>query len=252
MANSVTFPVEFGGNGKTYTDDANPNTGLDGTGYITRYVPTLQQAVVITGWTVQKAIEAKASAQTASAAANSAAADREQVATDRSQTILQRQLAATAAGDAQSAKLAAMNASRDAHDARDAVVIDKGLAAQARIDALTAAAGAGESEQGAGEYAATAEAARDAALANGAIFDDVAAGLASGQRFFTVPVAGGTEFLMLYRNDAGTATPLNAYPSQQMLVYGVEFSTANRLIMMFMQLEIRMDRLPTFNAPPAA
>ena len=36
MANSVTFPMEYGGSGITITDDADPTTGLDGTGYIDR------------------------------------------------------------------------------------------------------------------------------------------------------------------------------------------------------------------------
>ena len=246
---SVTFPVEYGGNGMTVTDDADPQTGLDGIGYTVRLVPALKQSVAMVGHAVNRASAAHQSAAAAFASATQAANDRAAVADDRAETIRQRQLAATAAGDAQRAGLAALAASSDARGYREAVAEDVSVVENARTDTLAAASAAQQSEGAAGEHCARAETARDAALANGAIFDDVAAGLASGQRFFTVPIAGGTDFLMLYRNDNGTATPLNAYPSQQMLVYGVEFATANRLIMMFMQLEIHMDRLPTPNSP---
>lgn len=253
MANSVTFPINYGGSGITITDDTDPETGLDGTGYIERFVPALKQSVVMVGHAVQKASEASQSAVTASGAAEQATNDREQVALDRAETIRQRQLAATAAGDAQSAKMSTLNASAETYAVRDAVSLTATDVASDRDKTLAAAASAQEAEQEAGDHRAQAETARDAALANGAIYADVAAGLTAtvDGNFFTTPVAGGTDFLMLYRNDNGTATPLNAYPSQRMLVYGVEFSTANRLITMFMQLEIRMDRLPAFDAPPA-
>lgn len=76
---SVTFPVEFGGSGITITDDADPQTGLDGTGYITRFVPALQQSVVMTGYTVQKAAEAQQAATTATTAAQQASDDRDSI-----------------------------------------------------------------------------------------------------------------------------------------------------------------------------
>lgn len=40
---SVTFPAV--GGGATYTDDANPSTGLDGGGHITRFIPCLKAVV---------------------------------------------------------------------------------------------------------------------------------------------------------------------------------------------------------------
>lgn len=58
--NSVTFPVELGGDGKTYTDDAHPETGLDGLGYITRFIPCQKQ-------TVAMAVSAKNNADAAEA-----------------------------------------------------------------------------------------------------------------------------------------------------------------------------------------
>lgn len=79
MANSVTFPTEYGGSGITITDDADPTTGLDGTGYIERFVPALQQTVVMTGHAVQKAGEADSSAQTATSAAQQASDDRDSI-----------------------------------------------------------------------------------------------------------------------------------------------------------------------------
>ncbi|HAO01701.1 MAG: hypothetical protein Tp170SUR00d2C46354221_51 [Prokaryotic dsDNA virus sp.] len=79
MANSVTFPTEYGGSGITITDDADPTTGLDGTGYIERFVPALQQGLAMTGHAVQKAGEADSAAQTASAAAQQASNDRDSI-----------------------------------------------------------------------------------------------------------------------------------------------------------------------------
>lgn len=42
MANSVTFPIT----GHTYTDDSDPNTGLDGGGHVLRFVPALADVVI--------------------------------------------------------------------------------------------------------------------------------------------------------------------------------------------------------------
>lgn len=42
MANSVTFPIT----GHTYTDDSDPNTGLDGGGHVLRFVPALEDVVI--------------------------------------------------------------------------------------------------------------------------------------------------------------------------------------------------------------
>lgn len=41
MANSVTFPIT----GHTYTDDSDPDTGLDGGGHVLRFVPALSDVV---------------------------------------------------------------------------------------------------------------------------------------------------------------------------------------------------------------
>lgn len=62
---SVTFPAALGGDGKTYTDDADPNTGLDGLGYVERFVPCLQNAVAMAGYTAQYAAKIDAAAANA-------------------------------------------------------------------------------------------------------------------------------------------------------------------------------------------
>jgi hypothetical protein len=76
---SVTFPVEFGGSGITITDDADPTTGLDGTGYIERFVPALKGTVDMAAHAAQKAGEANQSATTASQAAQQASDDRDSI-----------------------------------------------------------------------------------------------------------------------------------------------------------------------------
>lgn len=47
MVNSVTFPADLGGNGLTYTDDDDPDTGLGNDGHRTRFVPILSQTVLM-------------------------------------------------------------------------------------------------------------------------------------------------------------------------------------------------------------
>lgn len=65
MTNSVTFPSGLGGNGLTYTDDADPSTGLDNYGYVTRLVPMLGQTVVMANSASANATAAAASASSA-------------------------------------------------------------------------------------------------------------------------------------------------------------------------------------------
>lgn len=73
MTNSVTFPVGLGGNGNTYTDDTNSETGLDNYGWRTRFVPCLSQTVVMAQTAVTQATAAAASAVTAGTQATNAA-----------------------------------------------------------------------------------------------------------------------------------------------------------------------------------
>lgn len=65
MTNSVTFPTALGGDGKTYTDDANPDTGLDGLGYIDRLVPLFKNGVAVAGYTARYAARIDAAAANA-------------------------------------------------------------------------------------------------------------------------------------------------------------------------------------------
>ncbi|MFN3858105.1 MAG: hypothetical protein ACK4RV_10165 [Caulobacter sp.] len=62
---SVTFPVDVGGDGSTFTDDDNPTTGLANYGYVTRLVPMLGQSVAVAEFTVEQAEAAAASAASA-------------------------------------------------------------------------------------------------------------------------------------------------------------------------------------------
>lgn len=64
-------------------------------------------------------------------------------------------------------------------------------------------------------YVDAAEAARDAAQASGNIYADTTAGLAattSGQ-YFSVPGASADDYLILYKNNAGSAVEVKRYPS---------------------------------------
>lgn len=73
---SVTFPTEFGGDGKTYTDDANPTIGLANGGHRLRFVPCLAGAVDMAAWAKQQADAAYASRlQTASDSAKAVSAN---------------------------------------------------------------------------------------------------------------------------------------------------------------------------------
>lgn len=69
---SVTFLEAVGGDGSTVTDDSNATTGLDGRGYVERFVPALAQVVAVAGYTVTTAGAASTSASAAAASAASA------------------------------------------------------------------------------------------------------------------------------------------------------------------------------------
>lgn len=65
MVNRVTFPAALGGDGKTYSDDADPNTGLDGLGYIERLIPLFQNGLAMAIYTQQYAAKIDAAADDA-------------------------------------------------------------------------------------------------------------------------------------------------------------------------------------------
>ncbi|BCB62250.1 hypothetical protein HaloA020_29510 [Halomonas sp. A020] len=111
---SVTFPEALGGNGQTYTDDADPNTGLDGLGYTVRFIPCLQQAVIM-GLSAQSNAQAAAEyVQQCQTLREEVGNDRLAVAADRQHVDQQRQAVDTAAASAaQSA--ASVNADNIVH-----------------------------------------------------------------------------------------------------------------------------------------
>lgn len=54
MTNSVTFPVNLGGDGSTVTDDDNASTGLGNGGHRTRFVPAMGQVVAVANTLTQR------------------------------------------------------------------------------------------------------------------------------------------------------------------------------------------------------
>ncbi len=74
MTNSVTFPVEIGGDGSTVTDGNDSTTGLGNGGHRTRFVPAMGQVVAVAEFIVDEAATASAEAVvSAEEAADSAA-----------------------------------------------------------------------------------------------------------------------------------------------------------------------------------
>lgn len=55
MADSVRFPPNIGGSGRTYTNDANPDTGLFNGGHRTNFFPMLSDTVAAAGYVAQYA-----------------------------------------------------------------------------------------------------------------------------------------------------------------------------------------------------
>lgn len=217
MANSVTFPVEYGGDGKTYSDDADPTTGLDGTGYITRYVPTLKNAVAMAAWAKQKADET--------------AADRQQTDDDR-----------TATGQDRIAAQQARQQAESLYSDLEAVESAKDAAAASEQNAATSEQNAATSEQNSAQHEINAEAARDAAQLAAGSYADAAAGIAataSGD-YFTVPDPAAPEtFLVLYRNDSGAAVKVDTYPTARHIDDSVQVVYAQRAIINIIEQRLR-------------
>jgi len=187
---SVTFPEELGGNGQTYTDDADPTTGLDGLGYTIRFIPCLQQAVAM-------GLSAKNDAAAAASFKQQCQTLRQEVGEDRQAVAEDRAAVEEHLQDAQ-ARIGTTQALIDARDT-----------------ALGAQAGAEDAETGAVTAQAGAEAARDAAVVSGQVYPDTSTGLAatSDEQYFKTVAANQEGFLTLWRNNAGVATEIETYPS---------------------------------------
>ncbi|WP_299316220.1 hypothetical protein [uncultured Halomonas sp.] len=212
MANSVTFPPEYGGDGNTYTDDGDPNTGLANGGHRTRFVPALENAVAMAAWTKAKADETAADRQQTGEDRVATAADRQQTGEDRVATGEDRQQTGedrVATGEDRVAT------GEDRQQTGEDRVAASGSAAAANSSAAAAsghADAAAASALQAGDAKTRAEAARDAAMLSAGTFPSVSAALAetADGEYFTV-VEG--QFLRLYLNDAGAAQPQFHYPS---------------------------------------
>src|SRR5690348_16169311 len=78
MTNKVNFPAEFGGDGRDYTDDADPNTGLANGGFRPRLLPMLANVISALQWiaaTCQTVLAYRNDAQSSSNAAAGSADD---------------------------------------------------------------------------------------------------------------------------------------------------------------------------------
>lgn len=106
---AVTFPANLGGDGNTYSDDADPNTGLDNGGHRARFVPALGQALAMASTARDKAAAAASSEASASASASSAASDAAQTMSDRNATSADAAAAANSASAAGSSATSANN-----------------------------------------------------------------------------------------------------------------------------------------------
>ena len=224
MANSVTFPAEYGGDGKTYTDDADPNTGLDGTGYMTRFVPALAGAVAMGAFALQKAQETDADRQQVGQDKLAVAADRQIAAEDRAAVEANLQDAEARIGSTQ-----------ELLEARDAAAGSAGAAEQSANLAGQKAGDAQTAQTGA-------EAARDAAALTGNVYADTATGLAAtadGQYFTARDPSAPLDFLILYRNDAGSATQIETYPTAAAMDESVQIAYAQRAIVSIVEQRIR-------------
>lgn len=85
------------------------------------------------------------------------------------------------------------------------------------IPAIDAAQRSEEQAERAVAAKSGAEAARDAAQLSAGVYQDVATGLTStpADKFFSVPSPESTEYLILYKNNAGVALEVSRYPSAQ-------------------------------------
>ena len=145
---AVTFPPELGGDGKTYSDDADPTTGLDNNGHLTRFIPTLQGAVAMAQTAKNKAGESASSAATALQKASEASTDRQAVATDRAAVQTLRNEATTARDQAQASQTAAAGSASVADADRIAAAASETAAAASAASAATDAQRAEDAAEG--------------------------------------------------------------------------------------------------------
>jgi hypothetical protein len=72
MTNSVTFPINYGGDGSIVTDDSSPTTGLGNGGHRLRFIPSLSNMVAMVSYAVSQIATAVNYAAAAAASAASA------------------------------------------------------------------------------------------------------------------------------------------------------------------------------------
>lgn len=143
---SVTFPADLGGDGSTVTDDDNASTGLGNGGHRLRFVPALEQTVVMAQTAKTKASEAASSASAASTSESNAAGSASAAGTSETNAAASASAASTSAdsasSDAASASTSASSADSDRIDAQAARDAAQTAAASAETDADRAEAAA--------------------------------------------------------------------------------------------------------------
>jgi lysophospholipase L1-like esterase len=137
-----------------------------------------------------------------------------------------RDSAAVSAADTLAAKTAVQAVAVEVQQSADEVEETKNVIVPLVTTAQQSATEAGAS-------AVLAAAAHDAILLNNNIKDTVAQGLAatvSGE-YFSVPSAESAEYLILYKNDAGSALEIKRYPSQNAVANKLgTYSTSNNRV----------------------
>ncbi|WP_353979386.1 hypothetical protein [Salinicola endophyticus] len=151
----VTFPAAYGGDGQTYSDDADPNTGLDGIGYMTRFVPCLSGAVSMAAYAKGRADAAQQFAAACETLRDEAAASRNAAATSANRAASSQQATADALAEAN----ARIGSSQALIDARDSAAADAQATAADRVQT-------GQDATAASDSAAAAKASEDAAKAS--------------------------------------------------------------------------------------
>lgn len=111
-----------------------------------------------------------------------------------------------------------------------------------RDEAAASATAAANDEAAADQHRIDAEAARDSAVLSGNVYEDAAAGLlgtSSGDHFVARDAAAPLDFLVLYRNDGGSATALETYPTAAAMDESVQIAYAQRAIVSTIEQRIR-------------
>lgn len=242
---TVTFPVDLGGSGTTYRNDAGTNGMASGNGYA--YTETLFD---LTGEIIDVAGGVKTNAESAAtdagtAATEAATATAARTAIDNriySGTYASAPTTRPGGGSIQNGDMyfgtdgftyvrvsgAWVNQTSAAAASASAASDSETAASASATAASNSEAAASASATAAASAQSATESARDAALAAAAIYADTTAGLAATASggYFYVPSSEPHEALVLYRDNAGVAVEVKRYISADVLVGSVPIGWA--------------------------